>query len=242
MNSNAVTTPKLPPPPRSAQNKSVCSDGVARVTSPSAVTTSIAVTWFAARPCWRANQLRPPPSVYATTPMSGEEPESGYSPNGDVASVTSSQIVPAWTRAIRFVASISTPRMCRVDSRIVSASEPSAPALWPVPCGAIRNRWWRAYRTMARTSSRSRGIATSAGRRSTARFHACRAASHPGSPGATIRPRIEATRSARESGTVSQSCWELVTRTLSMMRRLGVGLDSVTSLRGDSTARIPENG
>ena len=40
--SSAVTTPKLPPPPRSAQNSSGCSSAMARTGSPSAVTSSTA--------------------------------------------------------------------------------------------------------------------------------------------------------------------------------------------------------
>ena len=39
-NSNSVTTPKLPPPPRSAQNRSGCSVALARTRRPSASTTS----------------------------------------------------------------------------------------------------------------------------------------------------------------------------------------------------------
>jgi hypothetical protein len=40
-NRNEVTTPKLPPPPRSAQNRSGCSSADARTMLPSAVTTSV---------------------------------------------------------------------------------------------------------------------------------------------------------------------------------------------------------
>jgi hypothetical protein len=50
--------------------------------------------------------------------------------------VTSSQSVPAWTRAIRAAASISTPRIRCVESRIVSSSDTIGAALWPVPWGA----------------------------------------------------------------------------------------------------------
>ena len=39
-NSNEVTTPKLPPPPRSAQNRSGCSSALAVTNEPSASTTS----------------------------------------------------------------------------------------------------------------------------------------------------------------------------------------------------------
>ena len=61
--SNAVTTPKLPPPPRSAQNRSGFSSALARTSSPSAVTTSAASRLSHAGPCLRASQPRPPPSV-----------------------------------------------------------------------------------------------------------------------------------------------------------------------------------
>ena len=62
-NSIAVTTPKLPPPPRSAQNRSGWLSASARTSVPSAVTISMATTLFAAMPWRRASQLRPPPSV-----------------------------------------------------------------------------------------------------------------------------------------------------------------------------------
>ena len=62
-NSIAVTTPKLPPPPRTAQNSSVFRVASARTNEPSAVTSSTAVTLFVARPRERAYQLSPPPSV-----------------------------------------------------------------------------------------------------------------------------------------------------------------------------------
>jgi hypothetical protein len=61
-NSSAVTTPKLPPPPRSAQNRSGSWPASARTRLPSAVTSSIAVTLLVCRPCLRAYQPMPPPS------------------------------------------------------------------------------------------------------------------------------------------------------------------------------------
>ena len=62
-NSIAVTTAKLPPPPRSAQNRSGSYSASTRRISPSAVTTSNARTWLSANPWDRASQLTPPPSV-----------------------------------------------------------------------------------------------------------------------------------------------------------------------------------
>lgn len=52
----AVTTPKLLPPPRSAQNRSGSLSRSARTIRPSAVTTSIASTLLAARPYLRPSQ------------------------------------------------------------------------------------------------------------------------------------------------------------------------------------------
>ena len=60
-NSIAVTTPKLPPPPRTAQNRSGSVSASTRRSTPSAVTMSTARTASAARPCLRPSQLMPPP-------------------------------------------------------------------------------------------------------------------------------------------------------------------------------------
>ena len=61
-NSSAVTTPKFPPPPRSAQNSSGSCAASVRTRWPSAVTISIAVTALVCSPCLRASQPTPPPS------------------------------------------------------------------------------------------------------------------------------------------------------------------------------------
>ena len=61
-NSSAVTTPKLPPPPRTAQNSSGSWSASVRTWRPSAVTSSIATMLFVAMPYWRAIQPMPPPS------------------------------------------------------------------------------------------------------------------------------------------------------------------------------------
>src|SRR5829696_1933820 len=67
-NSNAVTTPKLPPPPRIAQKRSACSSGAARRISPSAVTTSADSRLSTVSPCLRVSQPMPPPKVRAADP------------------------------------------------------------------------------------------------------------------------------------------------------------------------------
>ena len=60
--SSAVTMPKLPPPPRSAQKRSGSLSASTRRSVPSAVTSSIAVTLFVESPSLRAYQPTPPPS------------------------------------------------------------------------------------------------------------------------------------------------------------------------------------
>ena len=54
--------PKLPPPPRNAQNSSGSLSWSTRRFLPSGVTTSIAATLFVESPSLRAYQPTPPPS------------------------------------------------------------------------------------------------------------------------------------------------------------------------------------
>ncbi len=61
-NSSAVTTPKLPPPPRTAQKSSGFVVASARTSDPSPITISTAVRLLVARPSLRAYQPMPPPS------------------------------------------------------------------------------------------------------------------------------------------------------------------------------------
>ena len=89
----------------------------------------------------------------------------------------------------------ATPRIRAVLSSTVSSSDPSGPALWPVPWGATRRPFRRAYSTIATTSSAFSGNATSAGRWSTARFQAWRAWSQAASAGPTTSPRMRVKRS-----------------------------------------------
>ena len=79
---------------------------------------------------------------------------------------------------------------------IVSSSAPSGPALWPVACGATRSPCSRAQCTAVATSRSSVGKAMAAGRWSTSRLNAWRAASQSGSPGATTRPVMAADKVA----------------------------------------------
>ncbi len=69
LNSNEVTMPKLPPPPRSAQKRSGFSLALARTSSPSAVTTCAAMRLSTVRPNLRVVQPKPPPSARPATPV-----------------------------------------------------------------------------------------------------------------------------------------------------------------------------
>ena len=74
-NWNRVTTPKLPPPPRIAQNRS----GMRRrrrpaASSPSAVTSSAASRSSIVSPCLRARKPTPPPSVMPPIPTEPASP------------------------------------------------------------------------------------------------------------------------------------------------------------------------
>ncbi len=69
LNSNDVTTPKFPPPPRIAQKRSGWSVSLARTSFPDAVTTSAERRLSTVSPCFRLSQPNPPPSVSPATPV-----------------------------------------------------------------------------------------------------------------------------------------------------------------------------
>jgi pectate lyase len=75
-----VTTPKLPPPPCSAQKSPGFSSSLAWTTTPSAVTSSAASRLSQARPILRASQPSPPPSVNPPTPVVETRPPVVASP------------------------------------------------------------------------------------------------------------------------------------------------------------------
>ena len=64
-----VTTPKLPPPPRMAQNSSGFSFSLANTTLPSASTTSAQIRLSQVSPYFDDVQPMPPPSVKPPTPV-----------------------------------------------------------------------------------------------------------------------------------------------------------------------------
>ena len=121
------------------------------------------------------------------TPTSGEVPCNVASPSAAAGSTTSPQVSPASTRALRFSASIWTPRISLVLSSSVSSRERGR-GLWPVLWGATRRPFSAAKATTEITSCTSAGWTTAAGRWSTARLKPWRAASQSASCALETRP------------------------------------------------------
>ena len=91
--------PKLPPPPRSAQNRSGFSRSLARRNSPSAVTTSAETRLSKVRPNLRLVQPKPPPSVRPAMPVVELMPVGVARPNACVSRSKSPSVAPGSTRA-----------------------------------------------------------------------------------------------------------------------------------------------
>src|SRR6202030_3082514 len=94
-----VTMPKLPPPPRSAQNSSGCESADTSITSPLARTSSRETKLSQVSPCLRENQPMPPPRASPPTPVSDMMPAGTTSRCGAVAASTSPSRhpPPTWT-------------------------------------------------------------------------------------------------------------------------------------------------
>ena len=92
---NAVTTPKFPPPPRSAQKRSGFSLAFAWTNRPSARTTSAETRLSLVRPHFLVKCPMPPPRVKPPTPVVEIIPLGAARPKGCVAWSTSPQMQPA---------------------------------------------------------------------------------------------------------------------------------------------------
>ena len=190
-NSNSVTTPKLPPPPRTAQNRSGFSSAAARRILPSAVTTWTDKTLSRLSPCRRVNQPIPPPRVRPADAGVADHPG------------RSGQAVRLGRRVqlgeLGAAADPSTSRL-RIDRRPGSSRRGRSPArrrprkhphmLCAPPRTAISRPFRTPNRIAARTSSALTHRATTAGRRSISAFHTLRASSYSASSGATTVPSI----------------------------------------------------
>ena len=126
-----VTMPKLPPPPRSAQNRSGCESALTSITSPLASTSSRDTKLSQVNPCLRENQPMPPPRARPLTPVSDMMPAGTISRCGAVAASTSPsrQPPPAWT-SLRSGSTVTSRSPLR--SMVRPPSDMALPAtLWP---------------------------------------------------------------------------------------------------------------
>src|SRR5215472_7143279 len=106
--SNDVTTPKLPPPPRSPQKSSEFCLALAVSNLPSAVTTSADRRLSQLRPCFPCSQPSPPPRVSPAIPVVETTPPVLARPKACVSRLYSPQVSPASARAVRLRGSTLT--------------------------------------------------------------------------------------------------------------------------------------
>src|SRR5690606_34655090 len=191
-NSNPVTTPKLPPPPRIAQKRSGFSVALARSRLPSAVTTSADRRLSSVMPYFRVSQPNPPPSVSPAIPVVELMPVGRTRPLAAVSLSTSPSVAPGSTQAVLAAASTRTDFISDRSSR-TAPSATEWPAIWCPPLRIeIRSPFSRAKLTAAQTSAAPRARTTSPGLRSTIAFQTVRASSYPASPFRATVPRIPA--------------------------------------------------
>ena len=185
----AVTTPKFPPPPLSAHSSSGFSPASARMSSPSAVTSSAARRLSQARPCWRSSQPEPPPMVSPATPVVETRPPVVASPCAWVARSTWAQTAPPPTRATRRTGSTSTSHMSRTSRTRPSSTRHTPATECPPARTATGIPSARAAARTATTSSGAAQRATARGRRSIAPLNRLQVSSYSGVPGSYRPPR-----------------------------------------------------
>src|SRR5215470_5498745 len=180
--------PKLPPPPRSAQNSSGWDSALTSMTAPLARTSSSETKLSQVRPCLRENHPIPPPSARPATPVSDMIPAGTISRCGAVAASTSPSRPPP--PACTSLACGSTVTSRSPDRSMVSP--PSAMALpatlWPPHRIAGGRPCSRATLTAATTSWVLVQRRISPGRRSTMAFHTWRACLYSGWSGPMMSP------------------------------------------------------
>src|SRR6266540_1658664 len=103
--SNQVATPKLPPPPRSPQNRSGSVSPVTVSTSPAAVTNSTDSKLSTARPYMPFSHPSPPPSVSPAMPVVETIPPVVASPCKAVSRFSSPHVTPPCARTLCAAAS-----------------------------------------------------------------------------------------------------------------------------------------
>ena len=223
-NLKRVTTPKLPPPPRIAQNRSGCSSASARTSRPSAVMTSAARRRSIVRPYLRTRKPIPPPSVSPPIPTDPVSPKPTAKPCSANRVVTSPAVRPAPVHAVRASWSISSSL-----SSVRSSTIPPSLTPWPAaPCPPLRTASSipvsRASPTTCATSAASAGRTTTAGRRSWSGEKSARAESYSGSSGPITCPLTVVRSSAAEM----EECEVLLT--VSLLAR-GFATTTIVGLR-----------
>jgi len=187
--SSEVAIPKLPPPPRSAQNRSSCSEALAVTSLPSAVTTSSDRILSHVAPNAPISQPLPPPSERPAMPTSESVPPGTAKPNACVAWSMSPQVTPGSARTMPPSGTTRMPFM-RDMSTTSPSSHSAVPAqAWPLPRTATGKAWSCAKRTHAMMSDTSAHRAISSGRRSMRPFQMRRASSNRASARPISGPR-----------------------------------------------------
>jgi len=179
----------MPPPPRSAPNRSGSVSALARRTFPSAVTTSAPSRLSHVSPASRSSQPMPPPSVSPAMPVEPTTPPVVASPHSAAAASSWLHSAPGPATAVRAAGSTLTDLMPDRSSISAPSATAKPAAECPPPRMLTGRPCSRAKRTAVMTSPASAARAISAGRRSTAAFHTERAASYPSSPGEISLPR-----------------------------------------------------
>src|SRR5579862_421639 len=186
--SNSLTTPKLPPPPRNAQNNSEFSFSLQRTNEPSAVTTSAPITLSQDIPKRLVSHPVPPPKISPEAPVCETTPAGKTSPASCVAVSIDPNKQPPAAQARRFPESTLTLR--NLDKSITSSSQVLKPGrLCPPHRTAVRIPPFDAVFTTLRTSFTSAQRAIKRGDRETMPFQILRASSYPLSPGRSRSPR-----------------------------------------------------
>ena len=183
-----VTMPKLPPPPRSAQNSSGWESADTSITSPLARTSSRETKLSQVSPCLRENQPMPPPRARPPTPVSDMMPAGTMSRCGAVAASTSPRRhpPPTWT-SLRSASTVTSRSPLR--SMVRPPSDMALPAtLWP-PQRTLGGRpCSRATVTAATTSEVLVQRRMRPGRRSIMAFQIVRARSYSAWSGPMMSP------------------------------------------------------
>ncbi len=137
-NRKLVTTPKLPPPPRSAQKRS----GILRLARGDEAAVGEHHVGFEQVVDGEAVFARevavPPPSVSPATPVVETMPNGTARPKACVAWSTSPEVQPAPTRTVRSPGSTRTPFIIDRSMTSPSSTLPRPGPLWPPPRMAMQ--------------------------------------------------------------------------------------------------------